>query len=175
MPTHDPHDPNHPQHPEVGSPGYEVTDVNVNGIVVFLASLAGIGGLGWVHRLRHMTREGNTNASRFRSQGKVGIARKPRKHADKVHALLVQPIKHCARLIWVAHHLDRDFRVLSGKTIEGGAGCFDARPQLAAFKSRVAPFLHKAEIASHIAYTRDSKIDVGAQLAFIGEVDVHVP
>ena len=36
MPTHDPIE---PQKPEVDSPGYEVTDVNVNGIVVFLASL----------------------------------------------------------------------------------------------------------------------------------------
>jgi hypothetical protein len=45
MPTHDPHDPNHPQHPEIDSPGYEVTDVNVNGIVVFLASLAAFVGV----------------------------------------------------------------------------------------------------------------------------------
>jgi len=45
MPTHDPHDPNHPQHPEINSPGYEVTDVNVNGIVVFLASLAAFVGV----------------------------------------------------------------------------------------------------------------------------------
>src|SRR5271170_8352512 len=45
MPTHDPHDPNHPQHPEVGSVGYEVTDVNVSGIVVFLASLAAFVGV----------------------------------------------------------------------------------------------------------------------------------
>jgi hypothetical protein len=36
MPTHDP---NEPQKPGVDSPGFEVTDVNVNGIVVFLASL----------------------------------------------------------------------------------------------------------------------------------------
>jgi hypothetical protein len=36
MPTHDPIE---PQKPGVDSPGYEVTDVNVNGIVVFLASL----------------------------------------------------------------------------------------------------------------------------------------
>ncbi|MGC2398924.1 MAG: hypothetical protein WA510_04045 [Acidobacteriaceae bacterium] len=36
MPTHDPIE---PQNPGVDSPGYEVTDVNVNGIVVFLASL----------------------------------------------------------------------------------------------------------------------------------------
>jgi len=48
MPTHDPHDPNHPQHPEVDSPGYEVTDVNVNGIVVFLASLAAFVGVFFV-------------------------------------------------------------------------------------------------------------------------------
>jgi hypothetical protein len=41
MPTHDPpaHGPMDPQKPEGDSPGYEVTDVNVNGIVVFLASL----------------------------------------------------------------------------------------------------------------------------------------
>jgi hypothetical protein len=36
MPTHDPID---PHKPEIDSPGYEVSDVNVNGIVVFLASL----------------------------------------------------------------------------------------------------------------------------------------
>jgi hypothetical protein len=36
MPTHDPIE---PQKPGVNSPGFEVTDVNVNGIVVFLASL----------------------------------------------------------------------------------------------------------------------------------------
>jgi hypothetical protein len=36
MPTHDPIE---PQKPGVDSPGFEVTDVNVNGIVVFLASL----------------------------------------------------------------------------------------------------------------------------------------
>jgi len=42
MPTHDPIE---PQHPEIGSPGYEVTDVNVNGIVVFLASLGAFVGV----------------------------------------------------------------------------------------------------------------------------------
>jgi hypothetical protein len=36
MPTHDPVD---HQNPGVPSPGFEVTDVNVNGVVVFLASL----------------------------------------------------------------------------------------------------------------------------------------
>jgi hypothetical protein len=36
MPTHDPIE---PQHPGPENVGYEVTDVNVNGIVVFLASL----------------------------------------------------------------------------------------------------------------------------------------
>ena len=41
MPTHDPHYHDDPQAPLADSPGYEVTDVNVNGIVVFLASLAG--------------------------------------------------------------------------------------------------------------------------------------
>ena len=42
MPTHDPHDPIDPMEPhqtESEALGYEVTDVNVNGIVVFLASL----------------------------------------------------------------------------------------------------------------------------------------
>jgi hypothetical protein len=39
MPTHD-HDPVEPQKPESYSAGFETTDVNVNGIVVFLASLA---------------------------------------------------------------------------------------------------------------------------------------
>jgi hypothetical protein len=39
-PAHDPHDPNSPDYnPGADSPGYEVTDVNVKGIVVFLASL----------------------------------------------------------------------------------------------------------------------------------------
>jgi hypothetical protein len=39
-PTNDPHDPNsHSYNPGADSPGYEVTDVNVKGIVVFLASL----------------------------------------------------------------------------------------------------------------------------------------
>jgi hypothetical protein len=54
MPTHDPHDPIDPHDPGVDShhyaggadsPGYEVTDVNVNGIVVFLASLAAFVGV----------------------------------------------------------------------------------------------------------------------------------
>ena len=43
MPTHDPHDPHHSTDPYVAeseSVGYEVTDVEVNGIAVFLASLA---------------------------------------------------------------------------------------------------------------------------------------
>jgi hypothetical protein len=39
-PAHDPHDPNSTDYnPGADSPGYEVTDVNVKGIVVFLASL----------------------------------------------------------------------------------------------------------------------------------------
>jgi len=44
MPTHEPpaHD---PHDPGVDSPGYEVTDVNVNGIVVFLASLGAFVGV----------------------------------------------------------------------------------------------------------------------------------
>jgi hypothetical protein len=34
-PAHDPHDPHNPGYnPGIDSPGYEVTDVNVNGIVV---------------------------------------------------------------------------------------------------------------------------------------------
>ncbi len=45
MPTHDPID---PHKPEGDSPGYEVTDVNVNGIVVFLASLIGFVGVFFV-------------------------------------------------------------------------------------------------------------------------------
>jgi hypothetical protein len=48
MPTHDPHDPHNPHDPPASladSPGYEVTDVNVNGIVVFLASLAAFVGV----------------------------------------------------------------------------------------------------------------------------------
>src|ERR1700728_3757084 len=48
MPTHDPHnqnDPLDPHKPLGDSPGYEVTDVNVNGIVVFLASLAAFVGV----------------------------------------------------------------------------------------------------------------------------------
>jgi hypothetical protein len=39
MPTHEPHDPIDPQLIESENAGYEITDVNVNGIVVFLASL----------------------------------------------------------------------------------------------------------------------------------------
>jgi hypothetical protein len=39
MPTHEPHDPIDPQLTESENAGYEITDVNVNGIVVFLASL----------------------------------------------------------------------------------------------------------------------------------------
>jgi len=39
-PNHDPHDPNSPSYnPGADSPGYEITDVNVKGIAVFLASL----------------------------------------------------------------------------------------------------------------------------------------
>ena len=49
MPTHDspvPHDPLHPQKPGVGdSPGYETTDVNVSGVVVFLAALGAFVGV----------------------------------------------------------------------------------------------------------------------------------
>jgi hypothetical protein len=45
MPTHDPIE---PQQPGVESPGYEVTDVNVNGIVVFLASLGAFVGVFFV-------------------------------------------------------------------------------------------------------------------------------
>jgi hypothetical protein len=48
MPTHDPHDPHGPVDPHgpgVDSPGYEVTDVNVSGVVVFLASLAAFVGV----------------------------------------------------------------------------------------------------------------------------------
>jgi hypothetical protein len=53
MPTHDPHDPmeTHGPSPDsheyagADSPGYEVTDVNVNGIVVFLASLGAFVGV----------------------------------------------------------------------------------------------------------------------------------
>ncbi len=44
MPTHEPHDPMEP-HKESESAGYEVTDVNVNGIVVFLASLGAFVGV----------------------------------------------------------------------------------------------------------------------------------
>jgi hypothetical protein len=39
MPTREPHDPIEPQLTESENAGYEITDVNVNGIVVFLASL----------------------------------------------------------------------------------------------------------------------------------------
>src|ERR1700684_4035602 len=42
MPTHDPIE---PERPGADSPGYEVTDVNVNGIVVFLASLGAFVGV----------------------------------------------------------------------------------------------------------------------------------
>ncbi len=47
MPMHDPpaHDPNEPQKTASESAGYEITDVNVNGIVVFLASLAAFVGV----------------------------------------------------------------------------------------------------------------------------------
>jgi hypothetical protein len=47
MPTHDSpgHDPHDPHNPGIDSPGYEVTDVNVNGIVVFLASLGAFVGV----------------------------------------------------------------------------------------------------------------------------------
>lgn len=45
-PGHDPHDPHNPaQNPGVDSPGYEVTDVNVNGVAVFLASLGAFVGV----------------------------------------------------------------------------------------------------------------------------------
>jgi hypothetical protein len=39
MPTHEPNDPIDPKLTESENAGYEITDVNVNGIVVFLASL----------------------------------------------------------------------------------------------------------------------------------------
>ncbi len=49
MPTHESHDPHDPNstdyNPGTDSPGYEVTDVNVNGIVVFLASLGAFVGV----------------------------------------------------------------------------------------------------------------------------------
>ena len=45
MPTHDPHYQDDPKAPLADSPGYEVTDVNVNGIVVFLASLGAFVGV----------------------------------------------------------------------------------------------------------------------------------
>jgi hypothetical protein len=51
MPTHDPHDPHHsidPYAAESESVGYEVTDVEVNGIAVFLASLAAFVGVFFV-------------------------------------------------------------------------------------------------------------------------------
>jgi hypothetical protein len=44
MPTHEPHDPME-SHKESESAGYEVTDVNVHGIVVFLASLGAFVGV----------------------------------------------------------------------------------------------------------------------------------
>jgi hypothetical protein len=48
-PAHDPRDPHSPDYnPGVDSPGYEVTDVNVSGIVVFLASLAAFVGVFFV-------------------------------------------------------------------------------------------------------------------------------
>jgi hypothetical protein len=43
MPTHEPH-----ERPGVDSPGYEVSDVNVNGVVVFLAALLGFVGVFFV-------------------------------------------------------------------------------------------------------------------------------
>src|SRR5580704_14480283 len=50
MPTHESpgHDPMDPRRPGGDSPGYEVTDVIVNGIVVFLASLIGFVGVFFV-------------------------------------------------------------------------------------------------------------------------------
>src|ERR1700691_2403533 len=48
MPTHDPHYHDDPKAPLADSPGYEVTDVNVSGIVVFLASLAAFVGVFFV-------------------------------------------------------------------------------------------------------------------------------
>src|ERR1700678_1464258 len=45
MPTHDPHYHDDPTAPLADSPGCAVTDVNVNGIVVFLASLAAFVGV----------------------------------------------------------------------------------------------------------------------------------
>jgi len=47
MPTHDPHDPMESLK-ESESVGYEVTDVNVNGIVVFLASLGAFVGVFYI-------------------------------------------------------------------------------------------------------------------------------
>ena len=46
MPTHDPIE---PQKPGANSPGFELTDVNVNGIVVFLAALFAFVGVFFVH------------------------------------------------------------------------------------------------------------------------------
>jgi hypothetical protein len=43
MPTHEPH-----ERPGVDNPGYEISDVNVNGIVVFLAALLGFVGVFFV-------------------------------------------------------------------------------------------------------------------------------
>src|SRR5450432_2926435 len=48
MPTHDPHNEIDTHRPESESVGYEVTDVNVNSIVVFLASLAAFVGVFFV-------------------------------------------------------------------------------------------------------------------------------
>src|SRR5580658_7714893 len=45
MPTHDPHYQDDPKAPLADSPGYEVTDVNVRSIVVFLASLGAFVGV----------------------------------------------------------------------------------------------------------------------------------
>ncbi len=45
MPTHDPNHSNEPRPLPPGSPGYEVTDVNVSGIVVFLAALGAFVGV----------------------------------------------------------------------------------------------------------------------------------
>src|ERR1700761_1489254 len=44
MPTHDSHDSNEPLD-LTNSPGYEVSDVNVNGVVIFLASLVAFVGV----------------------------------------------------------------------------------------------------------------------------------
>src|ERR1700729_2881759 len=45
MPTHDPNYQDDPKAPLADSPGYEVTDVNVNGIVVFISSLGAFVGV----------------------------------------------------------------------------------------------------------------------------------